>query len=51
MAPSDYSATGDDLSASVFFGPNETSKEIEIPIKNDPFRESDETFDFFSPSC
>jgi Calx-beta domain len=47
MAPSDYSATGDDLSASVFFGPNETSKEIQIPIKNDPYREPNETFEVF----
>jgi hypothetical protein len=46
-APSDYSATGDDLSASVVFEPNETSKEIQIPVKNDVYRESDETFEVF----
>jgi hypothetical protein len=43
-APSDYTFTGDDLTASVVFQPSETSKEIQIPIKNDGFREPDETF-------
>jgi len=46
-APSDYSATGDDLTASVVFEPNETSKEIQIPIANDAYREPDETFEVY----
>lgn len=46
-APSDYSATGDDLTASVVFQPNETSKQIQIPVQNDGYRESDETFEVF----
>ena len=46
-APSDYTSVGDDLTASVVFAPNETSKEIQIPIKNDGFRESDETFEVY----
>lgn len=45
--PPDYSATGDDLSASVVFEPNETSKEIQITIRNDVYREPDETFEVF----
>lgn len=46
-APSDYTFTGDDLTASVVFQPAETSKEIQIPIKNDGFREPDETFEVY----
>jgi Calx-beta domain-containing protein len=46
-APSDYWSTGDDLTASVVFEPNETSKEIQIQVKNDGFREPDETFEVF----
>lgn len=46
-APSDYTFTGDDLTASVTFEPSETSKEIQIPIKNDGFREPDETFEVY----
>jgi hypothetical protein len=46
-APSDYSATGDDLTASVVFEPNETSKEIQISVRNDVYREPDETFEVF----
>jgi hypothetical protein len=46
-APSDYSGVGDDFTAVVLFGPNETSKEVQIPVKNDGFRESDETFEVY----
>jgi Calx-beta domain len=46
-APSDYTFTGDDLSASVIFEPAETSKDVQIPIANDGFREPDETFDVY----
>ena len=46
-APSDYVFTGDDLTASVVFAPNETSKQIQIPINNDGYRESDETFEVY----
>jgi hypothetical protein len=46
-APSDYTFTGDDLTASVVFQPNETSKNIQIPINNDGYRESDETFEVY----
>lgn len=46
-APSDYTFTGDDLTASVQFGPGETSKQIQIPINNDGYRESDETFEVY----
>ena len=46
-APSDYTFTGDDLTASVVFQPNETSKQIQIPINNDGYREPDETFEVY----
>lgn len=46
-APSDYTFTGDDLTASVVFEPSETSKEIEIPLANDGFMEPNETFEVF----
>ncbi len=46
-APSDYTFTGDDLSASVIFEPAETSMDIQIPIANDGFREPDETFEVY----
>jgi hypothetical protein len=46
-APSDYTFTGDDLSASVIFEPAETSREVQIPIANDGFREPDETFEVY----
>jgi hypothetical protein len=46
-APSDYTFTGDDASASVIFEPADTSKDIQIPIANDGFRELDETFDVY----
>lgn len=46
-APLDYRETGDDLTASVVFQPGETSKEIQIPITNDSYRESDETFQVY----
>ena len=48
-APSDYTFTGDDLTASVVFGPAETEKQIEIPIRDNVFREPDETFEVFLP--
>jgi hypothetical protein len=44
IAPSDYTFTGDDLTASVTFEPSETSKEIQIPIADDGFKEGNETF-------
>jgi hypothetical protein len=47
VSPSDYTARGDDLSALVLMGAEETTKEIQIGIKNDPYRESDETFEVF----
>jgi hypothetical protein len=43
-APSDFTFTGDDLTASVTFEPGENSKQIEIPIHDDGYREPDETF-------
>lgn len=46
-APSDYTFTGDDLTASVRFEPSETSKDIRIPIKNDGYKEQDETFEVY----
>lgn len=46
-APSDYTFTGDDLSASVVFEPSETSKTIQIPLNNDSFIEGNETFEVF----
>jgi len=46
-APSDYTFTGDDASASVTFEPAETSKDVQIPIANDGFREPDETFEVY----
>jgi hypothetical protein len=46
-APSDYTFTGDDLSASVIFEPADTSKDVEISIANDGFREPDETFEVY----
>lgn len=46
-APSDYTFTGDDLTASVRFEPSETSKDIQIPIRNDGYREPDETFEVY----
>ena len=46
-SPSDYSGRGDDFTALVLMGAEETTKEIQIPIKNDPYRESDETFEVF----
>jgi Calx-beta domain len=46
-APSDYTFTGDDLSASVTFEAAETSMDLQIPIANDSFRESDETFEVY----
>jgi hypothetical protein len=46
-APSDYTFTGDDLTASVTFEPSETSKDIQIPIRNDDYQEPDETFEVF----
>jgi len=46
-SPSDYTFTGDDLSASVTFAPAETSKEIQIPIADDGFREPSEAFEVY----
>ena len=46
-APSDYTFTGDDLTASVRFEPSETSKDIQIPIRNDSYKEPDETFEVY----
>ncbi|PYI92033.1 MAG: hypothetical protein DME97_11325 [Verrucomicrobia bacterium] len=46
-APSDYTFTGDDLTASVTFQPGETRKSIQIALKNDGYREPDETFQVF----
>ena len=46
-APSDYTFTGDDLTASVFFEPAEQSKTIQIPLNNDGFVEPTETFQVF----
>ena len=46
-APSDYTFTGDDLTASVVFEPLETSKQIQIPVHNNGFSEPDETFEVF----
>ncbi|HJT80429.1 MAG TPA: Calx-beta domain-containing protein [Chthoniobacterales bacterium] len=46
-APSDYTFTGDDLTASVTFQPEETSVDIQIPIANDVYREPDETFEVY----
>ena len=41
-APSDYTFTGGDLTASVRFEPSETSKDVQIPIRNDGYKEPDE---------
>ena len=46
-APSDYTFTGDDLSASVTFEPADTSINIEIPLANDGFREPTEAFEVY----
>ena len=46
-SPSDYTFTGDDLSASVEFEPADTSVDIQIPITNDGFREPNETFQVY----
>lgn len=46
-APSDYTFTGDDLTASVEFQPADTSIDIQIPITNDGFRETDKSFEVF----
>src|SRR2546423_769849 len=46
-APSDYTFTGDDLTASVRFEPSETSKDVQIPIRNDGYKEPDETFEVY----
>jgi hypothetical protein len=46
-APSDYTFTGDDLTASVFFEPSETSKTIQIPLNDDGSAEPSETFAVF----
>ena len=46
-APSDYTFTGDDLTASVVFAPSETSKTIQIPLNNDGVVEPSETFQVF----
>lgn len=46
-APSDYTFTGDDLSASVTFQPADTSFDIQIPITNDGYREPNETFEVY----
>lgn len=46
-APSDYTFTGDDLTASVVFEPSETSKTIQIRLNNDNLVESSETFEVF----
>lgn len=46
-APSDYTFTGDDASASVIFEPADTSMDVQIPIANDGFREPDETFEVY----
>ena len=43
-APSDYTVTGDNLTASVTFEPGENSKQIEIPVRDDSYREPNETF-------
>ena len=46
-APSDYTFTGDDLTAGVSFAPTENSKTIQIPLNNDGFVESTETFQVY----
>ncbi len=46
-SPSDYTFTGDDLSASVILEPAETSIDIQIPIANDGFREPNEAFEVY----
>jgi hypothetical protein len=46
-APSDYTFTGDDVTASVFFEPLETSKTIQILLNDDGFVEPSETFEVF----
>ena len=43
----DYTALGDDLSASVIFAPAETSIDVQIPITDDIYREPSETFDVY----
>lgn len=47
LAPFDYTAVGDDLSASVIFAPAETSIDVQIPITDDIYREPSETFDVY----
>ena len=46
-APSDYTFTGDDLTASAFFEPSQTMKTIQIPIRDDGFVEPSETFEVY----
>jgi hypothetical protein len=46
-SPSDYTFTGDDLSASVIFEPADTSKNIQISITNDGYREPSEAFEVY----
>jgi hypothetical protein len=46
-APSDYTFTGDDLTASVRFEPSENTKQIAIPIQDDGYREPNETFEVY----
>jgi hypothetical protein len=46
-APSDYTFTGDDLTASVVFQPSDTTMQAQIPINNDGFREPNETFEVY----
>jgi hypothetical protein len=46
-SPSDYTFTGDDLSASVIFEPADTSIDIQIPITNDGYREPSEAFEVY----
>lgn len=46
-SPSDYTFTGDDLSASVEFLPADTSIDIQIAIANDVYREPNETFEVY----
>jgi hypothetical protein len=47
LAPFDYTAVGDDLSASVIFAPTETNVDVQIPITDDIYREPAETFEVF----
>lgn len=46
-APSDYTFTGDDLSASVAFQPGETTMQAQVPINDDAFGEPNETFEVY----